>query len=219
MLKISSAPRTTDAWRDAGALARSVYAAAYAADIRPDPDAFIIATATAPDGTASIVGCAGCTHASARPFFSERYLDQPIEEVIAETTGRPVARERIIEIGALAGQGGSGREMTRLIPIIAWCMGMEYILCTVTEPLRLSLEELGITFTVLGPADPDRLPAEERRSWGTYYDRKPQVGCIELRVLAPLFAGATGRYTFLEPVIELLADTTAPQEVAGSAGR
>jgi hypothetical protein len=109
--------------------------------------------------------------------------------------------------------------MVRLIPIIAWCMGMEYILCTVTARLRDVLQRLDIAFTVLGDADPGRLDPGERAAWGTYYDQSPQVGFIELRVLAPLFAGATGRYAFFEPVVELLTGTTTPQEVASRASR
>jgi hypothetical protein len=213
------APRGTDAWHEAREFARATYAEIHQAAIKPDPDAFIIAAGPDAEGAPTVQGCAGCTYASQEPFFSERYLDTTAEQAIEKHTGAPVDRSRIVEIGALAGPGGAGQEMVRLIPIIAWCTGMEYILCTVTARLRHLLQQLDITLTVLGDADPERLDTGERASWGTYYDQLPQVGFIELRVLAPLFAGATGRYAFLEPVVELLAGTTTPQEVASRASR
>ncbi|MFD3556619.1 thermostable hemolysin [Streptomyces goshikiensis] len=222
MLKISLALRDTSAWHEAGDLARTTYAAVHAAKIQPDPDSFIVAVRQEEGGEPVMVGCAGCTHVSDEPFFSERYLDTTVEKAIAERTGTPVDRANVIEIGALASVPGSGQELVRLIPIISWCMGMEYILCTVTAPLRQSLRRAGIGFTVLNDADPERLDPQERGSWGTYYDHLPQVGFIELRKLADLFANATGRYTFLEPMVELLTDTraTAPaQEAVSRASR
>ncbi|WP_232247285.1 thermostable hemolysin [Kitasatospora azatica] len=207
--------RGSAAWLDAGELVRRTYAEAYGARISPDPDAFFLAAATRADGTRAIAGCAGCTYASATPFFSERYLDQPIESAIAQRLGTPVDRDRVIEIGPLAGHGGAGRELIRLTPIIAWSMGMEYLLCTVTGALRSSLERVGITFTPLGPADPDRIDPGQRAAWGSYYDQQPRTGFIELRALAPLFAEATGRYAFLDPEVGLLAQG----EVLSRAGR
>lgn len=219
MLKISLAHRGTDAWREAGAFARAAYAHIHRATIDPRPDAFIVATGPDDRGGTAVRGCAGCTYASDRPFFSERYLDTTVEQAIGERNGLPVDRSRIVEIGALAGPGGAGQEMVRLIPIIAWCMGMEYILCTVTSRLHELLQRLDITFTPLGTATAERLDPAERAAWGTYYDQSPQVGFIELRVLASLFADATGRYAFFEPVVELLTGTATPREVAGRASR
>ncbi|MFC8174153.1 thermostable hemolysin [Streptomyces sp. NPDC057242] len=222
MLKISLALRDTDGWHRAGELARTTYAETHAADVKPDPDAFVLAVPSerdpVPGGT--VLACAGCTYAAPdRPFFSERYLGTRIEEAIAARTGTPVDRDRIIEIGALAGPGGAGRELIRVIPIIAWTMGMEHILCTVTRQLRDLLARLDINYTVLGEADPDHLTPEERAAWGTYYDQRPTVGFIDLARLAGLFAGATGRYAFFAPVVELLTDATTPREVVGRAGR
>ncbi|MEU8544123.1 thermostable hemolysin [Streptomyces sp. NPDC048717] len=224
MLKISLAQRDTDDWHQAVELARTTYADVYAADIKPDPDAFVVASRADADrpedeDARALVGCAGLTYGLDRPFFSERYLDTGVEEAIAAHTGGPVDRGRVIEIGALAGPGGAGREMVRLIPIIAWTMGMEYILCTATEQLGTLFDRLGVNFTALGEADPGRLGPGEPATWGTYYDQRPVAGFIDLSRLSGLFAGSTGRYAFFAPVVELLTETTGAREVASRAGR
>ncbi|AEW97845.1 MULTISPECIES: thermostable hemolysin [Streptomycetaceae] len=222
MLKIHVVPRSSPTWLDAAELVRVTYRDTYRATIAPDPDAFLIAAdaaGTRPD----IVSCAGITYASAGPVFSERYLGSRCETAIGERFGHPVDRSRVIEVGALASRGsGAGQEIIRLTPIIAWCLGMEYILCTVTRGLRAALDRASIPFTVLAPADPGVLAPAERTSWGSYYDQEPQVGAIDLRVLAALFAAATGRYSFVRPEVALIGGAPAapgPREVLTRAGR
>ncbi|MCX4745632.1 thermostable hemolysin [Kitasatospora sp. NBC_01287] len=225
MLRITVVPRATAHWLGARELVRTTYADTYGASVSPDPDAFIIATTQDAEGLDRITGCAGVSYATTTEFFSERYLDAPVETAIAARLGVPVERSRVVEIGPLAGRGGAGREMIRLTPIIAWSLGMEYILCTVTDYLRTALQRVGVTFTPLQVADPERLQPGTRDAWGSYYDGRPQTGFIELRALAPLFAEATGRYTFLDPQVGLLSETGGPvapaaaREVAGRAGR
>ncbi|MDH6579063.1 thermostable hemolysin [Kitasatospora sp. MAP5-34] len=215
MLKISIARRLSDPWLAAADLVRKTYARTYEAQVMPDPDRFIVG-----HFEDAVIACAGIAYANGGPFFSERYLDAPIDVELERRFGVPVARDRVIEVGALASCcKGSGQEMIKITPVIAWTLGMEYILCTATSGLRESLETAGIDFTPLGDAEPDGLEPDERRAWGSYYERKPQVGVISLRVISPLFAQATGRYSFLDPEVTLLGDAMHSQEVSGHAGR
>lgn len=58
---------------------------------------------------------AGYTAAGSKSLFLEQYLDAPVEALLAAASGRPVARERIAEVGNLAAAVGMGRE---LIPAV-----------------------------------------------------------------------------------------------------
>jgi hypothetical protein len=200
-VKIRVAQRNSPLWTGAGHLARQIYSRAYGAEINPSPDNFIVAHQDrwSADGD-GLSACVGITRADDRPFFSERYLDAPIDVVIGRQFGDTVDRSRVVEVGALAGrERGAGQEMVRITPVISWYMGMEYILCTTTVALRRVLERAEIAFVPIDDADPVVLDAAERRAWGTYYDQEPQVGVISLRNVSGLFAEMTGRYSFLEP--------------------
>lgn len=219
-MRIALAQRMTDAWLAAVELARKAYRDAYDADVLPAPDLFITAHAPDPaahDGQGRLVGCAGLTFGRPdRPLFSERYLDGPVEKVLQTRLGVTVDRRRVVEVGALAsGERHAGREVIRLTPIISWCLGMEYILCTATQSLMAGLARAGITFEPLSPADPSRLEPGQLAQWGTYYEQEPQVGVIPLNALHRLFTEATGRYRFFDGLRIGLADA----EVLSHAGR
>ena len=199
-MQIALARRSTQQWQTAAELAHQVYATSYQADVDPDPDLFIVAGPSAKGpGGGEIVACAGLTFGADRPLFSERYLDTDIEGAIKAVLGTPADRGRVVEVGALASaRRTAGRELIRLTPIMSWCLGMEYILCTATRGLVTTLHRVGIAFVPIGPADPARIDPQELDAWGTYYAHEPTVGVIPLNSLHRLFADATGRYTVTE---------------------
>ncbi|GAA2309064.1 thermostable hemolysin [Streptomyces caniferus] len=215
-MQIDLAHRATSAWLDAADLAREVYAQAYGAEVAPRPDSFIVAR-PACGGAAEPcppLACAGLTFGRDQELFSERYLDTGIEDAALAHLGVTVDRRRVVEVGALATRRASvGRELIRATPIISWCLGMEYILCTVTRSLITMLGRTGICFVPFGPADPGRLSPDEAARWGSYYDHEPQVGVIALNALDRLFSDTTGRYSVTDLQLSISA-----MEVAGHAG-
>ncbi|MEU6328623.1 MULTISPECIES: thermostable hemolysin [unclassified Streptomyces] len=215
-MQIDLAHRATSAWLDAADLAREVYAQAYGADVAPRPDSFIVAR-PACGGAAEPcppLACAGLTFGREQELFSERYLDTGVEAAVRAHLGVTVDRRRVVEVGALATRRVSvGRELIRATPIISWCLGMEYILCTVTRSLITTLGRTGICFVPFGPADPGRLSPDEAACWGSYYDHQPQVGVIALNALDRLFSDTTGRYSVTDLQLSISA-----MEVAGHAG-
>ncbi|MEU8995467.1 thermostable hemolysin [Streptomyces caniferus] len=215
-MQIDLAHRATSAWLDAADLAREVYAQAYGAEVAPRPDSFIVAR-PACGGAAEPcppLACAGLTFGRDQELFSERYLDTGIEDAALAHLGVTVDRRRVVEVGALATRRASvGRELIRATPIISWCLGMEYILCTVTRSLITMLDRTGICFVPFGPADPGRLSPDEAARWGSYYDHEPQVGVIALNALDRLFSDTTGRYSVTDLQLSISA-----MEVAGHAG-
>jgi hypothetical protein len=118
------------------------------------------------------VGYAG---AADGPLFLEQYLDAPIERVLERRLGRPVARERVVEVGNLAAaRAGIARV---LIPSLAARLrshGFEIAVFTATRELRNAFERLALGPLALAPADPARLRGGAA-AWGSYYAHAPTV--------------------------------------------
>jgi hypothetical protein len=218
-MKVTIVERGTQGWGEAAGLAHDAYAGAFAADTQPNPDRFIVAWSnrtwrdtTGPAATHPVASaCAGMTFASERPFFCEHYLDEPIEDLVVRVADDECDRRRIVEIGSLASRvPRAGHELIRVTPIVAWCLGMQLILCTATQRLRIALDQLGIAFRPLGPARRERLDPEEQHRWGRYYDDFPAVGVIALDDLSRLFADCTGRYAFDAVGLTLLSEAHPP---------
>lgn len=128
-------------------LAREIYHKAYEATVLPTPDAFIVAEPIGGTGARAaqdgdpLLACAGLTFGTDKPLFSEHYLDRGIETEIERRFKTRPDRRRVVEVGALATRRRSvGGEIIRATPIVAWCLGMEYILCTVTTGLTKALD-------------------------------------------------------------------------------
>ncbi|WP_058045510.1 thermostable hemolysin [Streptomyces roseifaciens] len=194
-MHISVAARLSQDWSAASDFVRARYERAYGADILPDPDCFVIARKQEGRG-GRIIACGGLTFNSDRGFFSERYLDRPVDEVVGAATGEACDREDLVEVGSLAGGGGAGLELVRLLPILSWCHGMRFLMCTVTTELAQTLDRVGIEFQPLAESSADRLTEFERQRWGTYYDHRPMVGVIRLEGISHLFSQTTGKYNF-----------------------
>lgn len=111
----------------------------------------------------------------AASLFLERYLDQPIEEVLAARIGQSVVRRDIVEIGNFAAQGpGGARLMITALTDVVGHLGFHWVAFTGTPLLLNSFQRLDLPLTVLGPADPARMGAE-LADWGSYYDAQPYV--------------------------------------------
>ena len=123
-------------------------------------------------GWQAAVGYAG---AAGAPLFLEQYLDHPVEEVLAQRLGRPVARASVVEVGNLAAvRAGLGRVV---IPALAARLrhhGFEIAVFTATRELRNAFERLMLGPLVLAPAEPARLRTD-RAAWGSYYAHAPVV--------------------------------------------
>jgi hypothetical protein len=205
-MKITLVRETSELWSACIQLVRERYAVSFGADVMPRPHAFLAGCIPGSRAGGEVVACAGVTFASSRPFFSERYLDEPVERVIEGRVGERPKREHIVEIGSLASAvPGAGSEIIRFTPVFIWWLGMQYILCTSTATLSSTLKRLHIPFTALGSAEAERLEPAERGRWGGYYESRPSVGVIPLNKIGSLFEHATGRYSFADPEVTLLA--------------
>jgi len=120
----------------------------------------------------------GYRRAGADPLFLEAYLDAPVEDLVSERLGRSIAREAIVEIGNFASDNALA--MIELWGAAANDLGgqSEVAVATLTAPLRRMFARIGLPFTVIAPARPDRLEAGST-DWGSYYELDPQV-CMGL---------------------------------------
>ena len=155
---------------------RDRFAAHYQADVRHFmPCLFGL---EADDG--SLHGAVGCRSAAVQPLFLERYLDEPIEHVIAARSGEAVERADVVEVGNLAARGaGMSRLLIVALTRLLATEGVRWAGFTGTPALINSFRRLGIALHRLAPADPSRRGAA-RDEWGSYYDAGPQVMVAEV---------------------------------------
>lgn len=123
-----------------------------------------------------LIAAFGLRDAGREPLFLERYLDAPIEAAVAQRAGHAVERSRIVEIGNLAGAHPGALRL--LIPMLApqlERLGYRWAACTGSAKLANGFSRLGLPVSSLAAASIERLPAQERADWGSYYASQPVV--------------------------------------------
>lgn len=122
-----------------------------------------------------LLAVAGLRLAAYGPLFSEQYLDEPVQRLIARHTGAPVDRRRVIEVGNLAlTEPGHARWLIGAVTLLLHAAGHEHVVFTAVRPLVNAFARIGLAPVVFGAADPRRLSDGGRR-WGRYYDASPVV--------------------------------------------
>jgi hypothetical protein len=196
------------------ALVRRRFAATFDASTSAQPDSFLVAyeARTADAANHRVLACAGITVGRDRPFFCERYLPGPAEQVVSEYLGRPCPREEIMEVGQIASDGpGAAGALLGVLPVFGWESGMRYAVMTVTDHLGQVLAKHGYPFEPIVEARPEHLPVEEREKWGRYYDAKPWTGLIRLEKTGPVLARSAGRYRAADLLLTLVDDGEEPR--------
>jgi hypothetical protein len=123
------------------------------------------------------IECAAGVRLSDDDFFSECYLDLPVEIALQHRFGLPVQRRRIIEVCNLAGRK-PGRSLPFIASFIAFAESDEFdwVIFTATKSLRTLLERSGLRMTQLARAEHFRVPNPS--DWGTYYEHDPRVMAV-----------------------------------------
>jgi hypothetical protein len=211
-MRITLSQRGTADWQTAADMARVVFAQQYQADIRPDPDGFLAFFEETEAGHEEVLACAGLSFPEGGGILLERYLDAPIEDVIAREVGSDVPRSHVLQIGNIASvRASAGGEIIKAIPLVMACLGRPYAVMTMTARLAALMERLGCVFHPLADASPDRLAPEEAASWGSYYDTRPMVGYAKAVDQSTLLFAAIGRYCFESVDMRLLS--SRPEKV------
>ena len=123
------------------------------------------------------VECAAGIRFSKEPFFSECYLDRPIEDVLRTRLGRNVHRDQIVEVCHLAGNkpGGSLPFVEKVIDLLRG-MDSEWAIFTAIRPLRDLLRRNRLAMVELGLADQHRVPDPD--NWGSYFEHDPRIMAV-----------------------------------------
>lgn len=148
---------------------REVFARQHGAVVREFPDrmAAVLAPNRAPL-------CAAGIRTDADGFFSEFYLDSPVEDALARACGAAVKRSQVIEVTSLASdRPGHCFRLLDYITQLGRSDGRRWGVFTATEKLRRRLARSGLTVATLAAARAEAVP--NRRDWGRYYDANPMV--------------------------------------------
>ena len=121
--------------------------------------------------------CASGLRFAATGFFSECYLDMPIEQALSEAAGKSVRRSSVFEVTGLASSAPRVATLfLRRIVAYGELAGFDWGFFTATNRLRELLGRIGLPPLALASADPKRLPNAE--IWGSYYAAAPVVCAI-----------------------------------------
>ncbi len=109
------------------------------------------------------------------PLFLECYLQQPVEQLLAEHLHRPISRSGIVEVGNLAAHPpGAARFLFIALNAYLLGAGIDWAVFTAVPRVINSFSKLGIPLQPLAEAHVDALP-EPRDNWGSYYQQQPKV--------------------------------------------
>jgi hypothetical protein len=151
---------------------RDVYAAEYGAELRTFPSRILALL----NERGEIV-CAAGVRLENDGFFSERYLDSPIEQALGGASRRRISRDEIFEVTTFASRAPRATMgFIQSVGDFGVTNGFVWSFFTLTRRLHRLVERLGHPLTHLADADYRRIPDHER--WGTYYTSEPKVFAI-----------------------------------------
>jgi len=126
-----------------------------------------------------LVAACGFISAGLGTLFLETYLDQPIEAILSEHVGFPVRRNDIVGIGNFSvAEPGMARYLITAINDHLHDTHNQWAVFTAVPVLRNAFIKMGLDPVMLGDANKNRLPPEDRAEWGSYYAQQPQVMAI-----------------------------------------
>jgi len=154
---------------DVESYVRRVFAKQYAAIIREFPERLV---AVVGPGYAPL--CAAGIRTTEDGFFSELYLNSPVESVLGQLCRAPVQRSQIIEVTSLASERpGHAFILLDYITQLGRADGRTWGVFTATEKMRRCLGRAGFAITALETAKAEAVP--NREDWGRYYEANPVV--------------------------------------------
>lgn len=125
-------------------------------------------------------------------FFSERYLDEPVEESLGRRAGMAVARTDVVEFVSLAAlRPGAALPLVGGVVRLCLALGCHWGLFTATARLRALLRRTGYVIEDFTAASPDRIARPE--TWGSYYLHDPRVVAVRAESLPRVLLAAPDR--------------------------
>ncbi|NOY61616.1 MAG: thermostable hemolysin [Gammaproteobacteria bacterium] len=123
----------------------------------------------------------GIRSAANEKLFLENYLDQPVEHVITQRTGRTVTRNKVVEIGNLAvAHAGGAHWLIMALSVFLYAAEYEWAVFTAVPRLLSTFRKLGLNPEPLAIADKSRITDADQQ-WGSYYANNPIAVSIHIR--------------------------------------
>jgi hypothetical protein len=170
-------PRDHELRPAAEQLIAEVYARHYSARITAFPATLVAMISD--DGT--VLSAAGLRFA-ADGFFSECYLEAPVDAVLSALSRYPVRREKIFEVTSLASRPPhTVGSLLRKVIACGEAAGFEWAFFTAKAPLKALLERMSLPLVPLAAADRSRVPNPD--AWGSYYALAPSVYAVHRDVV------------------------------------
>jgi hypothetical protein len=171
-MRVTLTPRDDSLRPAAEGLISETYARHYGARIAAFPD-----TLVAMVGSDGAVYCAAGLRFAAEGFFSEAYLDAPIDSLLSALRHIPVRREKIFEVTSLVCRAPHlAGSFLRKIIVCGEAAGFEWSFFTATAPLKALLERMRLPLVLLAEADSFRV--SNPHHWGSYYAFAPRVYAV-----------------------------------------
>lgn len=161
-------------WTRASTFIRSVYRDRYGAELNLLPNRLFVRL----DSFGDVI-CAAGLRSSADGFFSEYYLDRPVEEHLSTLVKRPIGRSVVCEVTTLVSRAHHQTSdfIDDLVRQLA-DLDFDWSFYTLTRRLALMLQHKHLSPLDLAPAHPDRVPNPEQ--WGRYYATSPRVFAVSI---------------------------------------
>ena len=192
-LELALLDRANPRRNGAEAFVRTIFAQAYGA--RLDTFYPLLLSMTRPDG--SYAAIAGVRPAGEQALFSEHYLDQPVEKILA------TQRRGIVEVGNLApASAGQARWLIGTLTAFLTGAGFSDVIFTAIPRLRNAFSRMGLPLIQLADARPDCLPNDRARDWGSYYEHDPAVYRGDLRLGFHAFTHLMAKHPELRNILQ-----------------
>lgn len=151
---------------------RNVYSAEHGAQLQTFPSRLFALM----NERADII-CAAGVRLQEDGFFSELYLDSPVEQALGAASKRTITRSEIFEVTTFASRAPRATmQFIKSLGMFGELNGFAWSFFTLTQRLHRLVERLGHPLTHLADADYRRIPGYQR--WGTYYASQPKVFAI-----------------------------------------
>lgn len=155
------------------AMVRNVFYTEYDARIAAFPEHMIVVLDA--DG---LPRCAAALRDAHTGFFSEQYLDRPLEQAIGAVRGCVVPRSAVLELGSVAAsRPGALLLLLRGFAHVGLEAGYRWGVFTATDRLRRLAQRFSLEISDLGPASAARVANPQ--DWGRYYEHDPRVCAVE----------------------------------------
>ncbi len=166
----------------AARLISATYLLNYGAAIRSFPKTLIALA----DDRQRVHAAAGLRDFS-EPYFSEYYLDAPIEAILSAISRKQIDRGKIVEVSSLASRTPAiSVQFMKALISYGEALGYDWAFFTATGRLERLLRRMHLPLIDLGPANSRCVPSAEL--WGSYYETEPRVLAFGREQLTPFLA-------------------------------